>query len=297
MSARNPTDKEQPMTPNTQVSPVPQKTILITGCSSGIGAFCAQALKQRGWRVFATARKAEDLAYLREQGFEAFYLDYCEPESIAAVAEAVLNACHHQLDALFNNGAYAQPGAVEDLPMEALRLQFEANFFGWQDLTQRLIPAMRARKQGRLVHCSSILGLVPMKWRGAYVSSKFALEGLMLVQRMELEGSGLTVSMIEPGPITSKFAINAAAFAQKYIDMEASVHRQDYQRQFAKLQGGGTKSSAKLGPDAVFEVLLHALESDRPRPHYPVTRPAKLGILAKRLLPSRWLYKMLSDQS
>lgn len=297
MLACKPTDKDQHMTTNVQISPAQQKTILITGCSSGIGAFCAQALKERGWRVFVTARKPQDLAYLREQGFEVFYLDYCEPDSIAAVAEAVLQACNHQLDALFNNGAYAQPGAVEDLPMEALRLQFEANFFGWQDLTQRLIPAMRKRKQGRLIHCSSILGLVPMKWRGAYVASKFALEGLMLVQRMELEGSGLTVSMIEPGPITSKFAVNAAAFAQKYIDMEASVHRQDYQRQFAKLQGGGTKSSVKLGPDAVFDVLLHALESDRPRPHYLVTRPAKLGVLAKRLLPSRWFYKMLSDQS
>lgn len=297
ISARKPTDKDQHMAKNVQIPSAQQRTILITGCSSGIGAYCAQALKERGWRVFATARKEQDLAYLREQGFEAFYLDYCEPESIAAVAESVLNLCNHQLDALFNNGAYAQPGAVEDLPMEALRLQFDANFFGWQDLTQRLIPAMRARKQGRLVHCSSILGLVPMKWRGAYVSSKFALEGLMLVQRMELEGSGISVSMIEPGPITSKFAANAAAYAQRYIDMDNSVHAEDYRRQFAKLQSGGTKSSVKLGPDAVYEVLLHALESDRPRPHYPVTRPAKLGILAKRLLPARWLYKMLADQS
>lgn len=285
------------MTGTSPTSSGEQKTILITGCSSGIGAYCAQALKTRGWRVFATARKEQDLHYLREQGFETFYLDYCEPESIQNTAQAVLELCDNRLDALFNNGAYAQPGAVEDLPLEALRLQFEANLFGWHDLTQRLIPAMRANKQGRLVHCSSILGLVPMKWRGAYVSSKFALEGLMLVQRMELQGSGISVSMIEPGPITSKFAVNAAAYAQKFIDMDKSVHAEDYKRQFAKLQGGGTKSSVKLGPEAVFEVLLHALESARPRPHYPVTRPAKLGILAKRLLPSRWLYKMLSDQS
>lgn len=297
MSARNPTDKEQPMTTKTQISPVPQKTILITGCSSGIGAHCALALKQRGWRVFATARQPQDLAHLKAQGLEAFYLDYCEPQSIAALAQEVLQRCDQRLDALFNNGAYAQPGAVEDLPVEALRLQFEANFFGWHDLTSRIIPAMRAQKFGRLVHCSSILGLVPMKWRGAYVSSKFALEGLMLVQRMELAGSGIGVSMIEPGPITSKFAVNAAAYAEKYIDMQDSVHQQDYQRQFAKLRGGGTKSAAKLGPEAVFEVLLHALESPHPRPHYPVTRPAKLGILAKRMLPARWLYKMLADQS
>lgn len=297
MSANDQTGKRQQMTGIGSAASHKQKTILITGCSSGIGAYCAEALKTRGWRVFVTARKEQDLDYLRAQGFEAFYLDYCEPESIKNVAQAVLELCDNRLDALFNNGAYAQPGAVEDLPMEALRLQFEANFFGWHDLTQRLIPAMRANKQGRLVHCSSILGLVPMKWRGAYVSSKFALEGLMLVQRMELQGSGISVSMIEPGPITSKFTVNAAAYAQKFIDMDKSVHAEDYKRQFAKLQSGGTKSSVKLGPEAVFDVLLHALESERPRPHYPVTRPAKLGILAKRLLPSRWLYKMLSDQS
>lgn len=297
MSANDQTGKRQQMTGIGSAASHKQKTILITGCSSGIGAYCAEALKTRGWRVFVTARKEQDLDYLRAQGFEAFYLDYCEPESIKNVAQAVLELCDNRLDALFNNGAYAQPGAVEDLPLEALRLQFEANFFGWHDLTQRLIPAMRANKQGRLVHCSSILGLVPMKWRGAYVSSKFALEGLMLVQRMELQGSGISVSMIEPGPITSKFTVNAAAYAQKFIDMDKSVHAEDYKRQFAKLQSGGTKSSVKLGPEAVFDVLLHALESERPRPHYPVTRPAKLGILAKRLLPSRWLYKMLSDQS
>lgn len=297
MSANDQTGKRQQMTGIGSAASHKQKTILITGCSSGIGAYCAEALKTRGWRVFATARKEQDLDYLRAQGFEAFYLDYCEPESIKNVPQAVLELCDNRLDALFNNGAYAQPGAVEDLPLEALRLQFEANFFGWHDLTQRLIPAMRANKQGRLVHCSSILGLVPMKWRGAYVSSKFALEGLMLVQRMELQGSGISVSMIEPGPITSKFTVNAAAYAQKFIDIDKSVHAEDYKRQFAKLQSGGTKSSVKLGPEAVFDVLLHALESERPRPHYPVTRPAKLGILAKRLLPSRWLYKMLSDQS
>lgn len=297
MSDYQPADKHQTMTGTAQAHISQKKTILITGCSSGIGAYCAKALKERGWRVFATARKEQDLHYLKEQGFEAFYLDYCEPESIAALAATVLELCDNRLDALFNNGAYAQPGAVEDLPLHALRLQFDANFFGWHDLTQRLIPAMRACKNGRLVHCSSILGLVPMKWRGAYVSSKFALEGLMLVQRMELEGSGISVSMIEPGPITSKFTVNAAGYAEKYIDMEKSVHVEDYRRQFAKLQSGGTKSSVKLGPDAVFEVLLHALESKRPRPHYLVTRPAKMGILAKRLLPARWLYKMLSDQS
>ncbi|MFC4626562.1 SDR family oxidoreductase [Daeguia caeni] len=274
-----------------------RRTIIITGCSSGIGAYCAEALHQRGWRVFATARKDEDLDALAAKGLEAHYLDYAEPHSIAALVETVMTKTGGRLDALFNNGAYAQPGAVEDLPVDALRAQFEANFFGWHDLTRRIIPVMRAQGHGRIVHCSSILGLVPMKWRGAYVASKFALEGLMLAARMELEGSGISVSMIEPGPIASRFTYNAASHARRNIDMEASVHRALYARQMAKLESGGTKSKNKLGPDAVYKVLMHALEAPRPRPHYLVTRPARLGVLARRLLPSRWLYRVLSDQS
>ncbi|MGN6450107.1 MAG: SDR family oxidoreductase [Brucella intermedia] len=274
-----------------------QRSIIITGCSSGIGAYCAEALKSQGWRVFATARKDADIGALRAKGIETHYLDYTQPQSIANLVDEVLRQTDGTLDALFNNGAYAQPGAIEDLPVEALRQQFEANFFGWHDLTRRVVPVMRRQGHGRIVHCSSILGLVPMKWRGAYVASKFALEGLMLAQRMELEGSGIDVSLIEPGPIASRFTYNAASHAEANIDMEASVHRELYQRQMAKLKSGGTKSKNKLGPEAVYAVLLHALEAPRPRPHYVVTRPAKLGSLARRLMPARWLYRMLSDQS
>ncbi|MBB3218464.1 NAD(P)-dependent dehydrogenase (short-subunit alcohol dehydrogenase family) [Ochrobactrum sp. RC6B] len=274
-----------------------QRSIIITGCSSGIGAYCAEALKSQGWRVFATARKDADIDALRAKGIETHYLDYTQPQSIANLVDEVLRQTDGTLDALFNNGAYAQPGAIEDLPVEALRQQFEANFFGWHDLTRRVVPVMRRQGHGRIVHCSSILGLVPMKWRGAYVASKFALEGLMLAQRMELEGSGIDVSLIEPGPIASRFTYNAASHAEANIDMEASVHRELYQRQMAKLKSGGTKSKNKLGPEAVYAVLLHALEAPRPRPHYVVTRPAKLGSLARRLMPARWLYRMLSDQS
>lgn len=279
---------------------VPQdrpRNIIITGCSSGIGAYCAGALQERGWRVFATARQPDDIRALQDKGIDAVYLDYREPESIAALVEHVFRQTDGRLDALFNNGAYALPGAVEDLPTAALREQFEANFFGWHELTQSVIPAMRVQGHGRIVHCSSILGLVPMKWRGAYVASKFALEGLMLTARMELEGSGIEVSMIEPGPIESRFDYNAAVQAEKYIDLEGSVHRIDYQHRMALLKSGGVKSKDKLGPEAVFDVLMHALEAPRPKPHYVVTRPAKLGVLARRIMPARWLYRMLSDKS
>jgi len=274
-----------------------EKSIIVTGASSGIGAYCARALREEGWRVFATARKAEDLKVLEADGIEALYLDYTEPASIEALVTEVLSRTGGRLDALYNNGAYAQPGAVEDLPVDSLRLQFEANFFGWHDLTRRLIPVMRAQGHGRIVHCSSILGLVPVKYRGAYVASKHALEGLMLCQRQELEGSGIHVSLIEPGPIASRFASNGLVWFEKNIDRENSAHRDQYEAQLKRLTQGGTKSRMKLGPDAVHAVLRHALLSPKPRPHYLVTWPAKIGAGLKRLLPADRLYRFLATQA
>jgi len=277
--------------------PGKSKTIIVTGASSGIGAYCARALKSDGWTVFATARKPEDLEALNADGIEAFYLDYREPESIAALVSAVLAKTGGRLDALFNNGAHAQPGAVEDLPVEALREQFEANFFGWHDLTRRIVPVMRTQGHGRIVHCSSILGLTPALWRGAYVASKHAVEGLMLTLRMELAGSGIHVSLIEPGPVVSKIAPNALPWFERYVDHERSVHREAYQAQLARMRGGGSKSRLKLEPGAVYAVLRHALLSQRPRPHYVVTLPAKIGVALKRVLPARLLYRVLASQS
>lgn len=273
------------------------RTILITGCSSGIGAYCARALKADGWRVFATARKPEDIAALKAEVIEAFYLDYREPKSIEALVEDVLKVSGGTLDALFNNGGYAQPGAVEDLPMEALREQFETNFFGWHDLTRRIVPVMRRQGHGRIVFCSSILGMLPQKLRGAYNASKHAVEGLMLTLRMELWGTGIDVSLIEPGAIESKIALTAAAYADKYIDVEHSAHRISYEKRLALLRSGGTKDATKLGPDAVYAVLKHALNSASPKPHYVITRPARMGVILKRILPSKLLYTLLAKSS
>ena len=273
------------------------KSILITGCSSGIGAYCARALKKDGWRVFATARKPEDIAVLKADGMEAFYLDYREPKSIETLVAAVLKATGGTLDALFNNGGYAQPGAVEDLPMEALREQFEANFFGWHDLTRRVVPVMRKQGHGRIVNCSSILGLLPQKLRGAYNASKHAIEGLMISLRMELWNTDIKVSLIEPGAIVSKIAITAASYADKYIDVENSPHRESYHKRLALLRAGGSKDPSKLGPEAVYAALKRALESPNPKPHYHVGNTAKIGVLLKRVLPSNVLYKMLAKSS
>jgi len=273
------------------------RTILITGCSSGIGAYCARALKQDGWTVFATARSPADIEMLQADGLAAFYMDYSKSASISALVEAVLIETGGTLDALYNNGAYALPGAVEDIPVATLREQFDAAFFGWHELTQLIVPVMRAQGHGRIVHCSSILGLLPMKWRGAYVAAKFALEGLMLTQRMELKGSGIEVSLIEPGAIESRFTSHAFQQVERYIDVEKSVHREVYRKLVGQFSLEGRRSRFKLGPEAVYAVLKHALESPRPKPHYLVTRPAKIANFARRFLSARALYRVLASQS
>jgi NAD(P)-dependent dehydrogenase (short-subunit alcohol dehydrogenase family) len=268
-------------------------SIIVTGCSSGIGAWCARALLKDGWRVFATVRRVEDLAALENDGIEAFLMDYTKPDTISKLVDEVFARTRGRLDALFNNGAYGQAGAVEDLPVEALRLQLETNVIGWHDLTRRVIPAMRAQGHGRIVQCSSILGIVPYKWRGAYNASKFALEGLTLTMRMELEGSGIEVSLIEPGPITSRFTANAVAYIERFIDLKNSVHAKEYERQMRRLKGESGPARGKLEPDAVYTALKRALTAKKPKPHYIVTQPAKQGALLKKLLPAGLFYRFI----
>ncbi len=269
------------------------RSILITGCSTGIGAHCARALKADGWRVFATVRRAEDRAGLEADGIETHIMDYTDTASIAALTEAVLEKTGGRLDALFNNGAYGQAGAVEDLPTEALRLQFETNVIGWHDLTRRIIPVMRRQGHGRIVQCSSILGIVPYKWRGAYNASKFALEGLTLTMRMELAGSGIEVALIEPGPIESRFMANALIHIERNIDLKGSVHAAEYDRQLRRLRGVSGPAKGKLGPEAVYAVLKQALTAPRPKPHYIVTTPARQGAWLKKLLPADLFYRFI----
>lgn len=268
-------------------------TIIVTGCSSGIGAHCARALTADGWRVFATVRNPDDLGSLKADGIEALLMDYTDAASIAALVDEVAKRTGGRIDALFNNGAYGQPGAIEDLSTDVLRRQFEANFFGWHELTRRVIPLMRARGQGRIVQCSSILGLLPYRYRGAYTASKYALEGLTVTLRMELEGSGIHVSLIEPGPIESRFTANALKMIEENVDLENSAHAKEYRRQLARLGGKGPINRYKLGPEAVHKVLKHALTATRPRPHYPVTVPARRGVLLKRLLPADLFYRLM----
>jgi NAD(P)-dependent dehydrogenase (short-subunit alcohol dehydrogenase family) len=269
---------------------MPQRSILITGCSSGIGLDAARGLKARGWRVFATCRQEPDCERLRAEGLESFLLDYADEASIAAAVEEVKLRTGGTLDALYNNGAYACPGAVEDLPRGALREIFETNLFGYHDLTRQVIPLMRAQGHGRIVNCSSVLGLVGMTWRGAYVATKFAMEGLTDVLRIEMKGTGIEVILIEPGPIATKIRENAIPHFEKWVDWQASARSAEYVSLRGRLYGVKTKKDAfELGPESVTAKLIHALEAKRPRARYYVTTPTYLMGFARRILPTRAL--------
>lgn len=270
------------------------KSILITGCSTGIGYFCAKQLHKRGYKVVASCRQQADVERLQQEGLMSVQLDYADEKSIERGFAQALELLNGKLDALFNNGAYGQPAAVEDLPTARLRQQFEVNLFGWHHLTQLACKVMRKQKSGRIIQNSSVLGLVSLPYRGAYNASKFALEGLTDTLRIELIGSNIHVCLIEPGPITSKFRDNALnAFFAANIDIESSYHKQNYLAQQQRLESSTKKQPFTLEPDAVYKCLLHALENHRPKARYYVTVPTYLFGFLRRLLPTRWLDKIL----
>ncbi len=271
-----------------------QRKILITGCSSGIGHDAAHALAARGWRVFATARREADCARLRAEGLESFRLDHEDPASIAAAVAEVADRTGGRLDALFNNGAYAIPGALEDIPAGALRAIFQANVIGVHDLTCQVIPLMRAQGAGRIVQCSSVLGRVGMKWRGAYVATKFALEGLSDVLRLEMRDAGIHVVLIEPGPIGTRFRDNARAQFEAWVDWRASPRAAQYRdRLLPRLYANTGPDRFELPPAAVTAALVRALEARRPRARYAVTWPARAAGPLRRLLPDALLDRLL----
>ncbi len=270
------------------------RTVLITGCSSGIGHHAAHALAARGWRVFASCRKPDDVARLQDEGLESLVLDLTDTASISGSVQQVLTQTDGRLDALFNNGAYAIPGATEDLPTDALRAIFETNFFGWHEVTRQVLPVMRAQGHGRIVQNSSVLGLAALRWRGAYVASKFALEGLTDVLRLEMAGTGIHISLIEPGPVTSRIRENSIPHFERWIDWRNSPRAGEYEAGLlARLYDERGPDFFELPPDAVTRRLIHAVESRRPRARYYVTTPTYLLGTARRILPTRLLDMVL----
>jgi NAD(P)-dependent dehydrogenase (short-subunit alcohol dehydrogenase family) len=272
-----------------------QRTILITGCSSGIGYHVAHALRGRGWRVFATCRKEADCQRLRDEGLESFRLDYEEINSIEVAFEDAMERTGGRLDALFNNGAYAIPGAAEDLPTQALRRIFEANFFGWHALTRRVIPVMRKQGHGRIIMNSSVLGLAALRMRAAYVATKFALEGYTDTLRLEMDGTPIEVILMEPGPIRTNIRVNAQAHYERWIDARNSAWAKAYRevvepRLYAV---DPPPDKFELSCEATTKKLIHALEHPRPRARYYVTTPTYIAGILRRLLPTRMLDRIL----
>ena len=270
------------------------RAVLITGCSSGIGHSAAVCLHDLGYQVFATVRKSEDIDQLEESGIRTLQLDLDDPQSIEKTLAVVLQETDGKLYGLFNNGGFGQTGAVEDLPTDALRAQFETLVFGWHELTRRVIPVMRSQGYGRIIQNSSVLGFAAMPYRGAYNAAKFAIEGLSDTLRLELRGTNIHISVIQPGPIRSRFRHNAMHKFNQHIDYKSSVHAATYQQTIDRLAASGDANRYTLGPEAVVEKLIHALESEHPRSRYRVTTPTIVFAIAKRLFPTRVLDRILA---
>ncbi len=272
-----------------------QKSILITGCSSGIGYDAAHTLHKRGWRVFATCRAQNDCDRLIAEGLESFPLDQSDTASMTSALAECLTRTGGTLDALFNNAAFGTPGAVEDLPTDALREIFETNLFGYHELTRQVIPVMRKQGHGRIVNNSSVLGFAAMRWRGAYNATKFAMEGLTDTLRIEMRDTNIHPILIEPGPVTSDIREKSIPHFEKWIDWENSPRREQYEGALIpRLYHSSGPDVFELPASSVSKKLIHALERPRPRPRYYVTTPTHVIGFLKRILPTRALDWLLA---
>ena len=269
------------------------RNVLITGCSTGIGYCVAHGLRERGYKVFATARKPEDMERLLNEGLEVIELELADPESVQACAEEFLRRTNKSVYAVFHNGAYGQSGALEDISREVLEKQFAANVFGWHQLTNLLLPVMRGQGAGRIIYNSSVLGIIALPFRGSYNASKFAIEGIADTQRLELYGTGIHVSLIEPGPVESAFRKNSLKAMRAHVDIEGSVHSKKYHNAIRRMEKVGPAAPFTLPPEAVLKKVIHALESERPKARYAVTFPTYLFSTLRRILPTRALDRVL----
>ncbi|MBW3694424.1 SDR family oxidoreductase [Vibrio sp. T187] len=269
------------------------QSILITGCSTGIGYTCAHALNKQGFKVIASCRSQDDVKRLESEGLTCIHLDLTDTDSINNGVEKAIQLAGGKLSAVFNNGAYGQPGALEDLPTDALREQFESNFFGWHQLIRQVMPHFRAQGEGRIIQNSSVLGFAAMKYRGAYNASKFALEGWTDTIRLELHNTNIHISLIEPGPIETQFRANALTAFQKWINVTNSPHKEQYELQMQRLGKDSSNNSFVLPPESCISPLVHALTAPKPKLRYRVTTPTKVFAVLKRLLPGRILDSIL----
>ena len=266
------------------------ETILITGCSSGIGLETALHLQENGFRVFASARDEKDVEKLKELSFEAFKLDVTDKENIAQVLKDILNLTGGTLDAVFNNAGFGQPGAMEDISTDALKYQFETNVFGLHEVTIQVLEIMKKQGYGRIIQHSSVVGLVALRLRGAYVASKYAVEGLTDTLRQELSDTNIDVTLLNTGPITSDFRINAMKNLEKNVDIENSRFTKLYHK---SLNADKSTVPFNLPALAVAATVKKILLSKKVKPRYYITTATFILGILKRLLSTKQLDKIL----
>lgn len=268
------------------------RSILITGCSSGIGLTAARTLRARGWHVIAACRKAEDVATRVAEGFASVQIDHGDAKSVEAGWSATMEITGGTLDALFNNGGHGMSGAAEDIPRDGMELVFASNVFGVHQLTRLALPNMIARGKGRIVMHSSVVGFTALRWRAAYVATKHAIEGLANTMRVELRGTGVTVSILNTGPVASGFRKNSVALFDQWISVDGSRHSAYYQTEFMAERDGDDPVLFEGTADHVVKKLIHAVEAPRPRTRYYITPHAYVAAILTRVLPDRmqdWL--------
>jgi short-subunit dehydrogenase len=264
--------------------------ILITGCSSGIGKETAYYLKEKGYRVFATARDEDDVKKLIQQGFEAFELDVTKPKTIKKTLKQILELTNGTLDVVFNNAGYGQPGALEDISTEVLKEQFETNVFGLHEVTKQVLPIMKKQGYGKIIQHSSVLGLISLQLRGAYNASKYAIEGLTDTLRLELKNTNIDVTLLNTGPVTSNFRKNAIKKAKKNLDIDNSRFKEQYHE---ALQDNKSQVPFNLPAVEVAKVVEKIITSSKVKPRYYITKATYILGFAKRILSTNLLDKIL----
>lgn len=270
------------------------KNILITGCSSGIGLQTALTLKENGIKVYASARKEKDVQNLKDMGFETFLLDVINKEHIKTALESIIKN-DKKIDAVFNNAGYGQPGAVEDIKLDVLKEQFETNVFGMHELTCQVLPYMRTQGYGKIIQHSSVLGIISLKFRGAYNASKYAIEGLNDTLRQELLGTDIYISLINTGPVTSKFRENALKKFKENIDISNSAFKTTYENELKdRLENNKDDTPFNLPATSVANKVLKIMNTNKPKPRYYVTTATYLLGFFKRVLSTSLMDKLLN---
>jgi len=272
----------------------PSKAVLITGCSTGIGRATAEHLAARGWRVYATARRPETIADLRNRGCEVLALDVCDEASIRGAVDTVV-AAEGAVGVLVNNAGYGQEGTVEEVPMEEVRRQFETNVFGLVRLTQLALPGMRRQHWGRVINVSSMGGRLTFPGGGVYHATKHAVEAISDALRFEVRGFGVDVVVIEPGPIKTQFEDTSLDSMDAASDSHVSPYA-EFNASVAERVRGTYKGPMAAGPEAVARAIERAVSAKHPRTRYPVTAAARLLMLTRRILPDRAWDAMLRMQ-